>query len=377
MKILLLNWQDIRNPQSGGAEIHLDEIFSRLVARGHQVTLLCSSWTGAAHRQTINGIDVHRVGSRHTYGIRAPFYYRTRLAGTPFDMVVEALNKVPVFSPLWARARGMLLVHHLFGATAFREASAPVASITWLLERPLATVYRGMPVEAISESTASDLVERGLAPGDIRVIHPGVDLEYFTPEVRDRADVPTFLYLGRLRRYKRIDLILRAAAVLRDEGVDVELVIGGRGEWEQPLRSLAERLRIADRTTFAGFVSESEKRDLYRRAWANVFPSPKEGWGITNIEAAACATPSIASDAPGLRESVVNGRTGVLFEPLDEMALAAAMRELAHDPIRVASLGAAAAEFAQGFSWDRAADETESHLQGLHEMVGSTSHAGA
>ena len=59
-------------------------------------------------------------------------------------------------------------------------------------------------------------------------------------------------------------------------------------------------------------MSEARKIDLLRRAWANVFPSPKEGWGITVVEAAACGTPSLASDSPGLRDSVRHGETGFL-----------------------------------------------------------------
>jgi glycosyltransferase involved in cell wall biosynthesis len=312
----------------------------------------------------VDGMDVHRAGSRHTFGVAAPLYYRRRLAGRRFDVVVEALNKVPVFSPLWVAPPVVLLAHHLFGATAFREAAAPVAALTWLLERPLGRVYRGVPVEAISRSTADDLVRRGIDPEAIRVVHPGIELSFFTPaEPPRREPVPTFLYLGRLKRYKGIDRLLRAAALLRAEGVRLRLVIGGRGDWEPRLRALAAELGIARETEFCGFVSEDRKRELFRSAWANVFPSPKEGWGMTNIEAAACGTPSIASDSPGLRESVVHGRTGLLVPHGDVDALAAAMRRVAAEPGLRDALGNGAREFALGFGWDRAADETARHLR--------------
>jgi glycosyltransferase involved in cell wall biosynthesis len=364
VRLLLVNWQDRRNPQAGGAEVHLHEIFGRLAGAGAQVTLLASGWRGAPGRERVDGMDVHRTGSRHTFGVAAPLYHRRVLAGRGFDVVVEALNKVPVFSPLWAAAPVVLLVHHLFGATAFREASAPVAALTWLLERPLGRAYRGVPVEAISRSTADDLVARGIAPEAIRVVHPGIDLSFFTPaEPPRREPVPTFLYLGRLKRYKGIDRLLRAAAMLRAEGVRVRLVIGGRGDWEPRLRALAGELGVAGETEFCGFVSEDRKRELFRMAWANVFPSPKEGWGMTNIEAAACGTPSIASDSPGLRESVVHGRTGLLVPHGDVEALAGAMRRVAADPGLRDALAEGAREFALGFGWDRAADETARHLR--------------
>jgi glycosyltransferase involved in cell wall biosynthesis len=377
VKLLLLNWQDRRNPQAGGAEEHLHEIFGRLAARGHDVTLLASGWPGGAGRERVDGMEVHRVGSRYSFNAVAPGYYRRRLADERFDLVVEALNKVPLFSPLWSGRPGVLLVHHLFGITAFREASLPVASMTWLLERPIATVYRGLPTEAISRSTADDLVRRGLRREEIRVIYPGVDLEFFTPGPGvERRPEPTFLYLGRLKRYKAIDGIVLALRRLADEGIPARLVIAGRGEWEATLRELVRRLGLEGRVDFAGFVTEEEKRALFRAVWANVFPSPKEGWGITNLEAAACGTPTIASDSPGLRESVRDGVTGLLVPHADVPALAAAMRRLATDRAAVEDLGNGALDFASSFTWASAADQTEDHLmsvlEGLSAMGSAT-----
>jgi glycosyltransferase involved in cell wall biosynthesis len=109
-------------------------------------------------------------------------------------------------------------------------------------------------------------------------------------------------------------------------------------------------------------VSEEEKLALLRAAWAMVFTSAKEGWGITNLEAAACGTPVIASDSPGLRDSVRHGETGYLVPHGDVMALATAMRAIAEAPDLVATLGRRGRVFAETFTWDRAARETEAHL---------------
>jgi glycosyltransferase involved in cell wall biosynthesis len=197
----------------------------------------------------------------------------------------------------------------------------------------------------------------------IRVIHPGVDLDRFIPSAGTRAASPTFLYLGRLRRYKGVQHLVRAVGRLRDCGVHVDLRIAGRGAYEPRLRALAARLRVADRIHFEGFVSEDAKPALFGEAWANLFPSPKEGWGITNLEAGACGTPSIAADAPGLRETVVDGETGVLVEPGSAAAFADAMAALAADPGRVEVLGEAARRHAARFTWDAAAEETLEHLR--------------
>ncbi len=366
MRVLLVNWQDRENPQAGGAEIHLHEVFGRLARAGHEITLLASGWSGAAPETEQDGLRMVRVGTRYTFGTHAPAAGRRLVREFRPHVVVEALNKVPTFAPLWARAPVVLLVHHLFGTTAFREASFPVAAMTWLLERPLGRVYRGVPAQAISRSTADDLIARGLLEADVEVIHPGVDLDFFTPAPEPvREPEPTFLYLGRLRRYKGVDLAIRAVAALREQGVPVRLLIGGRGERERPLRGLIERLRLEDRVELLGFVSEERKRDLFRRCWANMYPSPKEGWGITNLEAAACSTPSIASDSPGLRESVLHEQSGLLVPHGDVPALTAAMRRLANDREEMERLGAGALDFARSFTWQRTAARTLAHLESV------------
>ena len=104
---------------------------------------------------------------------------------------------------------------------------------------------------------------------------------------------------------------------------------------------------------------------LLQRAWALLFASPKEGWGITNLEAAACGTPVIASDSPGLRESVRHGETGFLVPHGDVIAMMARMQELAESATRVASFAASARAFAERFSWDAAARQTETHLRAI------------
>jgi glycosyltransferase involved in cell wall biosynthesis len=363
LRILVLNWQDLANPASGGAETHLHETFGRLAARGHEVHLLVSGFRGARALAEGDGMRIHRTGGRHTFSLAAPRYFRRHLASIPWDVVIEDLNKVPLFAPLWIPRPLVLLVHHLFGATAFREASPPVAAATWLLERPLPRVYRGLPVQAVSESTAADLVARGLRRGDVEVIHNGVDLAYLTPGPPGaRLPEPTFLYLGRLKRYKRVDLVLEAVALLRDRGVGVQLRIAGRGDDERRLHAVVRALGLGGRVTFEGFVTEERKRELLRGCWATVLASPKEGWGITNVEAAACGTPAVAADAPGLRESVRDGVSGVLFPAGDAGALADALGRLASSPAGVEAMGTAARRFAGGFTWERTAERTEAHL---------------
>jgi glycosyltransferase involved in cell wall biosynthesis len=308
-------------------------------------------------------MHVHRTGSRHTYNAVAPFYYRRHLRSQGYDLFIEDLNKVPIFAPYWAGVPVALLVHHLFGSTAFQEASFPVAALTWLLERPLARAYAHIPVTAVSESTLQDLVARGFDRAQIRVIENGVDVLHYRPDPgQPRFAEPTILYLGRLQHYKRVDLIVQAFALLAQENASARLVVAGTGTARTELHELVARLNLNDRVQFPGFVSEEEKIRLLRGAWVHVLTSPKEGWGIANLEAAACGTATVASDSPGLRDSVRAGETGYLVPHGDVAALAGKIRTILSEPTLRESLGQGARKFAEQFTWERAADRMEAFL---------------
>jgi len=361
VRILVINWQDITNPQAGGAELHLQEVFSRIVAAGHSVDLLCSSWRDASPRANLGGIDLHRVGGRNSFPFLARSYFNRHLASNEYDVVIEDLNKVPLYTPLWGLKRLVTLVHHLFGGTVFREAAFPLATAVWLSERPLGAIYRDVPFEAVSVSTADDLVARGIPRESIRVIYNGVDSARLTPEPSERSPQPLFVYLGRLKKYKRVDDVIRAFAALNVPAAKLE--IAGTGDYRASLEVLVKSLGLSDKVEFLGFVPEDQKVHLLRRAWASVLASPKEGWGISNLEAAACGTPVIAANSPGIRESVVDGETGFLVPQNDTFAMAAAMRGLVQSAEKVNVLGAAGRRFAERFTWERAANETLAHLE--------------
>jgi glycosyltransferase involved in cell wall biosynthesis len=360
LKIVAVNWQDLANPLGGGAETHLHEILERLAAWGHEVVLLCGGWPGCPPRAERNGVEIHRVGTRQSFPFLVRRYWARELRGRAFDVLYEDINKVPLYTTRWGAARVVAVVPHLFGAAAFRELNPVLATAVWLAERPLARMYRGVPFQAISESTADDLVARGIPRQDVVVIPPGVSFDHYTPAPASRAAVPTFAYLGRLKRYKGVDLVIRAFAGL-GRG-DAVLEIAGAGDHRPALEALVRSLDLGGRVRFLGFVSESEKLALLRRAWAVALASPKEGWGLTNVEAEACGTPVVASDSPGIRESVRHGETGFLVPHGDVAGLTAAMARLAASPALVREMGARARAFAETFTWERCARATEAHL---------------
>ncbi len=100
MKLLILNWRDLRSPRAGGAELLTHEIAKRLVVRGHEVTWFTSRPDGLAAEEEIDGVRIVRRGSELTTRLHAPSFARR---GT-FDVVVEQINTLPYFAPLWSRA---------------------------------------------------------------------------------------------------------------------------------------------------------------------------------------------------------------------------------------------------------------------------------
>jgi len=309
-------------------------------------------------------MQVTRIGGRHSFALRGRGVVRRALRAQPFDVVIEDINKLPLFLPMLTSLPFVAIVPHLFGTTAFAEASPPMATVVWAAELPIPWIYRRAAFHAISESTRDDLVRRGVSKERIVVIHPGVDSQAYRPDpATPRAAHPTFLYLGRLKRYKGVEFALRALAIARAARPDMTLDICGQGDDRPRLERLAGALGLRDAVRFLGYVPEEEKKRLLRRAWAVVFPSPKEGWGITNVEAAASGTPALASDSAGLRESVQHQITGYLVPHGDAQGLADRMLALAADPAAVERLGRAARTFAEGLSWDAAARATVAHIE--------------
>ena len=363
LKILVVNWLDRLNPQAGGAETHLHEVFGRLATWGHDITLASSGFPGCLPLETLDGMTVHRIGGRMTFGLRLPLYLKQTLHPEDFEVVVEDLNKVPVFMPFWTRKPVVLLVHHLFGTTAFHEASFPVAAATWLLERPIPRVFGNLPAMAVSESTAADLRKRGMTAHEIIVVPNGVELDRLTPAAwGERFSEPTILYLGRLKRYKGVDLILQAVAHLRDHGTPVRLLIAGKGDHLARLQELQARLGLGDLVKFLGYVPEEEKVRLLQQSWIHVLTSPKEGWGISILEAAACGTPTVASDSPGLRDAVQDGRTGLLVPHGNVNTLSEALSNLIENEEYRKRMGVTARSFAEEFTWEASARRMEAFL---------------
>ncbi len=356
LRILVLNERDLEHPKAGGAEIHVDRLFARVAAQGHRVVQYASGFRGGARHARIHGVEIERRGPLPAYYLGLPLrVVRARRRGE-FDVVVECLNKLPFYSPLYAGVPVLALCHHLFGEVVWDQAAWPIAAVVRSAELGLPLAYRDCDFLAISPSTHDDLVARGLRPERIRTSLPGIDrpARAVDPEA---PRPPRLAYVGRLEAYKRVDLLLEAAALLVPRFPELELVVIGRGAERERLESRAAALGLAERTRFTGFIDDAERDALLAGARACVFPSRKEGFGLTVVEANALATPVVARDAPGLRDSVRDGETGRLVSGDAPSDWAQALAPLLAEDAAALAMRRHALEFSRRFDWDRAAAE--------------------
>jgi len=353
-RVLILNERDPRHPKAGGAETHVSEIFGRLARRGYEVTQLSAGFAGGAESEWVDDVRVRRLGRLARYYPAAVAVTARETRASRFDVVVECLNKVPYYSPLYARAPVLALCHHLFGEVAFQQVSWPVAAAVWTSERLIPAVYGRRPFLAISESSKDDLVRRGIPAEQVVVSHPGIR----RPRVPFSVERPRghhVVYVGRLEAYKKVDVLLKAMARIAPRFPDARITVMGRGPARPRLEALAAELGLADRTVFTGFVSDDERDALLAEARVCVCPSEKEGWGLTVIESNATGTPVVATDADGLRDSVRDAETGFLVADEDVPGFADRIGELLGDDELALRMSRAALAWSQRFDWDRAA----------------------
>jgi glycosyltransferase involved in cell wall biosynthesis len=360
-KILLLSYRDLRHPEMGGAEIIIHEVYRRLHAAGHRVTFLTCRFPGGAERDSIDGMEIIRIGNLYSFNFAVGSYYRKHLRHRGYTVLVEDLNKLPFYGPAFQREVPVLVnIPHLFGTTVFSQAAFPLAAYVWLQEQFVPAVYRGSEFQVLSDSTRDDLRGRGLAAERIHVIRSGIDHAYYRPPAEGRTGLPrpVLIYLGRLKKYKCIEHPIRVLSRLRERVPGTEYWIVGEGDYRPDLERIAREQGCADAVRFFGFKEGAEKLGLLHQGRVLLYTSPKEGWGLSVIEANATGLPCVASNSPGLRESVRDGETGFLVPHGDLAALHDRLLSLLVDDALWRRFSAAGLVWATRFNWDTMAEET-------------------
>ncbi|HTR80247.1 MAG TPA: glycosyltransferase family 4 protein [Bacteroidota bacterium] len=358
MRILIFNWQDIKNPLAGGAEVHLHEVFSRIAKLGHDVTLFCSRFEGAPPHEDLNGIRIIREGGRSFFNYLVPRKYFSAFKKQKFDLVVDDMNKIPFYTPLYVKEPLLGITHHLFGKSIFLEAALPAASYVYLAEQAAMPVYKRLQFIVGSPSTHREMLHAGFPEGRTHLIHYGVAHESFKALGIPKSPVPLVGFVGRLKKYKSVDHLLQAFVIVKQEMPDAKLIVVGDGDDKPRLASIAGQLGLTAAVTFTGFVSEDEKVKYLNQMHVAVNTSAKEGWGLTVIEANACGTPTVASNVEGLRDAVVDGKTGLLYEYGNSEQLAEKILLLLRDERLRRELTGNALARSKEFDWNDAAKKT-------------------
>jgi glycosyltransferase involved in cell wall biosynthesis len=357
LELLVLNWRDVRHPQAGGSEQYMHEIARRWVTAGAHVTWLTARVPGRPAHEVLDGIRVLRAGGPLSV------YPRTaaRLIGTRgyFDAVVDCQNGVPFFAPLFVGrdVPVVQVVHHVHQDQFATRFSPPVAALGRLLEGPAArSVYADRAVAAVSPSTRTEIRRRIGLRGPVFVV-PNGTAPPKPADVRQRSARPTIVTVVRLVPHKRVDLLLGHLATAAEDIPDLQVGIVGDGPERPRLRSLVSDLGLESVVRFHGRVSDEVRDHLLAGAWLTTSTSAAEGWGCSVIEAAAAGVPCLALEAPGVRDSIVDGVTGWLVErPADLGTALVATMERLRDPELAAAVAGACRDWAAGFSWDRSAD---------------------
>ncbi|MDA0182642.1 glycosyltransferase [Solirubrobacter phytolaccae] len=360
--ILLLTDRDWTHPQGGGTGANLFGQVAYWLEWGHTVTVVAGTYPGAERVSTpAEGLELHHMGSRRSVFARAAWAVRRGLAKDA-DVVLEVVNGIAFLTPLWLSGKPRVtLVHHIHRDHYVTELGRVGAVAALVLETlPLKLLYGGSsPFLTISESAKTDIVALGVPAEDVHVGYLGV--VPFDQELPARSETPRLLYLGRLKRYKRIELLLDVLEGIPGAVLDV----AGEGDHRPDLEAEIARRGLADRVILHGHVSEDLKAELYAQAWVNLTASSAEGWCLTVMEAATCGTPSAALAVGGLPESIVDGETGLLAEDVD--GLVANVQRLVEEPGLRERMGAAAQERAARFTWERTARETLDVLDAARE----------
>lgn len=358
MKILVFNWQCIKNPLGGGAEVHLQEVFQRIAAKGHEVVLYASMFPGAEKEEIINGIKVYRQGTRFLFNFYVPFAYFFKFRKQNFDIVIDDVNKIPFYTPLYVKEPLQGITHHLFGKSIFLEVPFPIALYVYLMEKLVKPIYKRIHWIVGSPSTEKELLEWGFPKEQITVINYCVDHNVFRQTGVEKFPFPAIGYLGRLKKYKSIEHLLKAAKVVLEKIPELKVYIVGDGDNKQNLEKLSKELGIEKSVIFTGFVSEEQKIEYLQKMHFVINTSSKEGWGLTVIEANACGRSVIAANVQGLRDSVIDGKTGLLYEYGNINELADKILYLFNNQAFLLKLENNALEWANSFNWDEAAEKT-------------------
>jgi glycosyltransferase involved in cell wall biosynthesis len=348
VRILWFNWRDIYNPEAGGAEVLTHEIATRLSSRfGCDVTLFASQFDGAQQKVEIDGIKIIREGGKFGVYSKAVQYYRRYKDN--FQLVIDEINVKPFLAPKFVKEIPLVALIHQTSPEQFsHELPFPISYIgRHYLEKKWLSYYRDTTTVTISESTRHELQRLGFTK--IFLMPEGLNV---TPlkSLPVKESVPTFAFIGRLKKHKLPHHAVQAFSIINQELPDAKFWIIGDGYMRKEL----QRTKIPN-IEFFGRVTNEKKFELLKRAHMILVPAIREGWGLVVTESNSMGTPAVAYDVPGLRDSIKDGKTGFLVRDNSPRELANLAISLFRDSLTLDKISANAITYARQFNWDKSA----------------------
>ena len=290
----------------------------------------------------IEGATVHHIDGLETIGKARYVVHARRVRALVQELRPDLLHALHLTS-----------YGFLAGLSGFQPSIVSVWG-TDVLEAPhLTPFHRWITKQALARAGAITATGLRLAEATlpfvpegkgVSVIPYGIDLEQFRParnkeqtangEQQTASGKKRNVVVGavsRLSPEKGFEHLLRAVALLRDQGVHLEVVLVGDGPSRAELERLTDELSLRERVTFAGEIAHEDVPAMLRRFDVFAMPSTWEGFGVSALEASAMAVPVVASRIHGIPDVVVDGETGMLVPPADPEALAEAIARLAGD----------------------------------------------
>ena len=314
MKVIWFSWKDSNHPLAGGAETVSSNIREKLVRDGHEVTLFTAKYKDSLRSELVSGVHVRRYGNRFTVYILCLIQF-ILLPSSAYDLVVDEMNTLPFWAGAFTRKPKVLLCYQLAREVWHFQLRPPLSTIGYFLEplyvRLLSSIYKTAITE--SDSTSKELSALGFkSVHNFRVGMSLVPLKSLGNTSSEQMF--NLVFLGALRQMKRPLDAIKAFELAKNKLPNLKLTMMGndRDDHADVVKRHVSMSKYADCIRVLGTVSQTQKKEVLLSAGAVIVTSIKEGWGLIVTEAGSLGVPAVAYDADGLRDSIVDGKTGLL-----------------------------------------------------------------
>ncbi len=355
MNILIFSWRGPGHPNVGGAESSTHEHAKGWVRAGHNVTLFTSHYQGARREENVDGVTILRAGSQVMgVQIEALKWYLFS-SHRKFDLVIDQFHGIPFFTPFFVRVKKLAFIHEvtkeIWKLNPWPKPWYFIPAIFGSLLEPLIFrfFYSRMPFMTVSESTKKDLMSWGIPAENVKMIHNGITVPHI--KIPAKENKKTLIYLGSLSKDKGTEDALKVFSLLKKEDFQFWVVGKSDPRYLKFLKKMSQKLGIDKRVKFFGFVPEVRKYELLARAHLLINPSIREGWGLVVIEAARMGTPTVAYNVAGLKDSVVDGKTGILCQHNSVSNLAEEILKLLDNEEKLQGMSKQAIAWSKKFRW--------------------------